>query len=160
MRYFFLFFVALSLPGLAFSQAAAAPGYATSSVVAPGTYAAPFVPRITTPLATLSSAPLEVGARNATAGNTAGASSATPTEPVPVNRGGLAPEISTSFWMEAQVAGASSQAASSPEVFNPGASMPQDAFGAAQLANGRAPNRPALRKFSNGDLPQTNNPAR
>lgn len=160
MRYLFLFFVAPSLPGLAFSQAAAAPGYATNSVVAPGRYAAPFVPRITTPLATLSSAPLEVGARNATAGNTAGASSATPTAPFPVNRDGLLPAVSTSLRLEAQVAGASSQATPSPEVFNSGASMPQDAFGAAQLANGRAPNRPAVRKFTNGDLPQTNNPAR
>jgi hypothetical protein len=160
MRYFFLWFAVPAVPGLAFSQATVVPGHATNYAVAPGAYAAPFVARVVTPEAAFPNPRLEVGARNATDGNLAGASSATPTQPFPVNRGDLVPPaVSIPPSLETQVEMPLTEATAPPEMFNPGASLPQDAFGLAQLANGRPPNRPSVRKFTNNDLPQLNDSA-
>jgi hypothetical protein len=52
-------------------------GYASTWVVAPGAYATPWTPLISTPSAAFASPQLQVGASNATSGNVAGASNST-----------------------------------------------------------------------------------
>jgi hypothetical protein len=49
-------------------------GYASTWVVAPGSYATPWTPLLSTPSAAFASPQLQVGASNATSGNVAGAS--------------------------------------------------------------------------------------
>src|SRR5271169_3080168 len=68
----------LLLSGLAAAQATVIGGTASNWAPAYGVYAAPFVPRVTTPSVTLSTvSPSAVGASNATWGNVAGATNAT-----------------------------------------------------------------------------------
>ena len=63
---------------LAFGQAVVVGGTATSGPATVGLYAAPFVPRISTPVVSLSTvSPNPVGATNATYGNVAGATNST-----------------------------------------------------------------------------------
>jgi hypothetical protein len=68
----------LLLSGLAAAQATVIGGTASTWAPAYGVYAAPFVPLVTTPSATLATvSPSAVGASNATFGNVAGAANAT-----------------------------------------------------------------------------------
>jgi hypothetical protein len=68
----------LLLSGLAAAQATVIGGAASTWAPAYGVYAAPFVPLVTTPSATLATvSPSAVGASNATFGNVAGAANAT-----------------------------------------------------------------------------------
>ena len=68
----------LLLSGLAAAQATIIGGTASNWAPAYGVYAAPFVPLVTTPSATLATvSPSAAGASNATFGNVAGASNAT-----------------------------------------------------------------------------------
>jgi hypothetical protein len=68
----------LLLSGLAAAQATVIGGTASTWAPAYGVYAAPFVPLVTTPSATLATvSPSAVGASNATYGNVAGAANAT-----------------------------------------------------------------------------------
>ena len=76
MRYFILVLAFLA-PTLGFSQTTVVSGYADNYVPEPGMYAAPFVPRVSTPVASFATPPLQVGARNATEGNVAGAGNTT-----------------------------------------------------------------------------------
>jgi hypothetical protein len=79
----------LLLTGMAAAQATVIGGTASSWAPAYGVYAAPFVPLVVTPSATLATvSPSAVGASNATFGNVAGATNATlsivPSAPVGV----------------------------------------------------------------------------
>jgi len=67
----------LFISAAAFPQVPVVSGYASNWMPAPGTYAAPFVPLVSTPSVALETGlPPQVGASNATAGNVAGATSA------------------------------------------------------------------------------------
>jgi hypothetical protein len=152
MRCVVLFFAVL-ISTFAFSQATVISGYASDYVGTPGAYAAPFVPRVVTPEVAFATPPLEVGASNATAGNMAGATMVPPTQ-------GLMLGGSNSMW-ETQAETPRAQTSSAPaRGFNTGASIPQDAYGVAQLASETGPNRPAVRKFTNSDIEQMHNATR
>lgn len=133
MQYFILLFAALAVPALAFSQVIVVSGYATNFAAAPGVYSTPSMPVVSTPSATFWTPPLQVGATNATEGNVAGASAMI---------SGEATVNSTALDRSARGA------------FNTGASMPQEAFGVAELVGGKTQSRPAVRKFSNSDVEQ------
>ncbi|HEX4489528.1 MAG TPA: hypothetical protein VH088_24860 [Terriglobales bacterium] len=117
MRYFVLVF-AVMLSTFAVSQSAG-----------PGSYAEAFAPRVSTPSYSFPTPALQVGASNATEGNTAGASSMVDSP-------------------------AASLVVPVTPAFNTGASMPQGAFGAAELASQRAAKKPAVRTFTNADVQQ------
>ena len=135
-----IFALALTLSGLAFAQSL------------PGSYADVFTPRVSTPSLSFATPAFEVGASNATEGNVAGASSLS-----------LSPSSTTNpydaglLWFSgsstAPVAPPAEAANSGP--FNPGASIPEDAIGVAQLTGGKVSSKPAVRKFTNADLQRT-----
>src|SRR6202011_3081587 len=82
MRQSLIFSAVLLLSAFAVGQATIVSGYAGNwapsyGYYAAGYYAAPFVPLVTTPIVEFGTPPLQVGARNATAGNITGASSLT-----------------------------------------------------------------------------------
>jgi hypothetical protein len=154
MRYFICAVLfSLSVCGLAFSQVTVVSGYASNYAAEPGSYAAPFIPRVVTPEAAFPTPKLEVGASNATEGNMAGASSAPATENSSAQSANLVVRAvsSTNARTEAQTTAPEGSIASAPG-FESGASMPEDAFGLAQLARGRPASRPAVRKFTNSDI--------
>jgi hypothetical protein len=103
--------------------------FAVSQSASPGSYAEAFAPRMSTPSYSFPTPTLQVGASNATEGNVAGASS-----------------------MVESPAGYSVVPVTSS--FNTGASVPQAAFGAAELASQRAAKKPAVRTFTNADVEQ------
>ena len=149
----------LGMSSLAFSQSTAVSGYAIDYVAAPGAYAAPFLPRLVTPEATFLTPPLQVGAENATAGNVAGAGNLISAQPVTNEDEDLAfPVFSTSSALQAQFEMSLSQVRAQADVFNSGAAIPQDAYGVAQLAGGRAANQPASRRFTNDDIQRMKDP--
>ncbi len=125
MRYFLLTCAVFALATATFAQTFAAP-----SPSMPGTYATNSQPRITTPSISFETPAPQVGATNATPGNIAGASV---------------------FAMSAAPA-TSDTPSNSVNGFNTGSSMPQDAFGLAQLAKDRPAKKPASRTFSNSDV--------
>ncbi len=77
MRQSLIFGAVLLLSAFAAGQATIVSGYAGNWGPSYGYYAAPFVPLVTTPIVEFGTPPLQVGARNATAGNITGASSLT-----------------------------------------------------------------------------------
>jgi hypothetical protein len=137
MRYFVLG-MALSLSAVAFGQSA-------------GTYVGSSMPLISTPSVSFPTPVLRVGASNATEGNAAGA-------------GSLAAHSDSTqkvsdLVMSLFVPSTSTEVAPVPAIetstsFNTGASIPQEAFGAAQLAGGRSLGKPAVRTFTNADVQQ------
>jgi hypothetical protein len=77
MRQLRILCITIILPALAAGQAIVSSGYVIDSPP-PGTYAQPFVPRLSTPSMSFADvSPSPVGASNATAGNVAGATNAT-----------------------------------------------------------------------------------
>src|SRR5437667_11669211 len=84
MRRLLIAFCFVALCGLASAQVTVISGYASnwapgySVYQTPGAYAAPFVPLVTTPSVSIETGlPMQIGESNATAGNVAGATSAT-----------------------------------------------------------------------------------
>ncbi len=78
MRLVTILCLVLLASALAFGQATIVGGTATSGPATVGLYAAPFVPRISTPVVSLSTvSPNPVGATSATYGNVAGATNST-----------------------------------------------------------------------------------
>src|SRR5437773_11506359 len=84
MRRLLIAFCFVALCGLASAQVTVISGYASnwapgySVYQTPGAYAAPFVPLVTTPSVSIETGPpMQIGVRNATVGNVAGASNAT-----------------------------------------------------------------------------------
>src|SRR6266851_3206085 len=77
MRQSLIFGAVLLLSAFAAGQATIVSGYAGNWGPSYGYYVAPFVPLVTTPIVEFGTPSLQVGARNATAGNITGASSIT-----------------------------------------------------------------------------------
>ena len=127
----------LLLSAFAAGQATIVSGYAGNWVPSYGYYAAPFVPLVTTPIVEFGTPPLQVGARNATAGNITGASSATTSG--------------------AQAAPNSRQANSAKQqTFELGIANFQDSVGLAQLARRSNQRGPVAGTYTNEDIERLN----
>jgi len=146
MRYSILAF-AFFASTFAFPQSMTTPG----ASLGPGTYAHPVAPRVSTPVASFARPRLQVGASNATEGNSAGAGSLT----VPQDSTLESDQLLLSL-LSASPSGEAEATAprSSSTGFNTGASMPQDAFGVARLIGGRSANKASVRTFTNADVQQ------
>jgi hypothetical protein len=151
---------ALLVSAFAAAQATIISGYASNWPPAYGVYAAPFVPLVNTPSATLGSGfQAQVGASNATAGNVAGATNATLSlaSPAVVEPQGAivgqAPPLSP------ETASSQTEAAESrPNLrvgFEFGVASFQNNYGVAQLEAAARPKQTA-RVYTNQDVEQLN----
>jgi hypothetical protein len=151
----------LLLSVLASAQATIISGYASNWSPSYGVYAAPFVPLVSTPSATLGSGfQAQVGASNATAGNIAGATNATMSITSPTLT------QTQTIWPTLTPPRASSEAASpeneatrnspiGPARITLGVASFQDNVGLAQLAAAAKPGQMA-RVYTNQDVEQMN----
>jgi len=135
----------LSISAAAFAQVTVVSGYATNWTPAPGAYAAPFVPLLTTPSVALETGfPTQVGASNATAGNVAGATSS---------------PLSSTSGMQATVS-AASQANANDESrqgsFEFGVARFESSRGVAQLAGSTPKHSQPGREYTNADVDHLN----
>ena len=161
MRRSLIFGAVLLLSAFAAGQATIVSGYAGNwapsyGYYAAGYYAAPFVPLVTTPIVEFGTPPLQVGARNATAGNITGASSAS----LGLTNGTAVAQpltYSATTTSQRQPAPNSGQTKSAkPQTFDLGIASFQDNVGLAQLA--RRENLPnhAARTYTNEDMERLN----
>jgi hypothetical protein len=166
LRGILIFLGAIALPSSVWAQAQAqatiTEGW-VSNVVAPGTYATPFVPQLVTPnisFSTYSANP--VGATNATSGNVAGAANATAEN----GRGSTGSVMTVPVWHgpSAQGSPAASELSSTPSAASEESDRPFNFGGAryefrtvaarATLAKGNL--KKAVRTFNNEDVERQN----
>jgi hypothetical protein len=168
MRKLTVFCMAIILPALAAGQAAVTSGYA-GNWTPPGTYAQPFVPRLSTPSMSFESvSPSPVGASNATAGNVAGATTATfsvsPPGPVVQHPPSMAmgpSNTSIESWSDFELpTDAESRGEATPSAetrpLELGVASLQDSYGVAQLAAASRARREAKRLYTNLDVERMN----
>jgi hypothetical protein len=144
------------LSALATAQVTVNSGYASYWTPPPGVYAAPFAPLVNTPSVDLGTPPLQVGASNATAGNVAGATSATlsletagpsATFALPAWYGQPIPSESEEKTAPAETAGTQTR-----ERFDFGVATFQSDYGVARLVAEKTPRDRAQRVYTNDDI--------
>ena len=150
MRRSLIFGAVLLLSAFAVGQATIVSGYAGNWAPSYGYYAAPFVPLVTTPVVEFGTPPLQVGARNATAGNITGASSIT----LGLTNGTV---VAQPLKSEGQAAPNSRQANSAKQqTFDLGIASFQDNVGLAQLARRSNQRRQVAGTYTNEDIERLN----
>ncbi len=163
MRRLLIAFSLLALCGLASAQVTVISGYASnwapgySVYQTPGAYAAPFVPLVTTPSASIETGmPTQIGASNATAGNVAGATNSTISIVAPsmsaVPGVQSAQEVAPRPESEPSTQSATP---SSTSGFEFGAASFEGSLGASQLLASR-PQQPPARTITNDDIARLN----
>jgi hypothetical protein len=152
----------LLLSACAAAQATIISGYASNWPPAYGWYAAPFVPLVSTPSATLGSGfQAQVGASNATAGNVAGATNATISlaSPTVVEPQGAAAMVGQAQPSSPETTSSQTEVAerrSNPQArFEFGVASFQSDYGVAQMEAAARPKQTA-RVYTNQDLEQLN----
>ena len=168
MRQLRMLCITIILPALAAGQAIVSSGYVIDSRP-PGTYAQPFVPRLSTPSMSFEDAlPSPVGASNATAGNVAGATNATlsvfPAGPVVQHppTPSLEPMNSSIEFQEEPQSNAHAESAAEtnfstePRPLQLGVASFQDSYGVAQLAANSRARQQAKRLYTNLDVDRMN----
>src|SRR5207245_7561536 len=163
MRGLLIAFSLLALCGLASAQVTVSSGYASNWAPGyrvyqtPGAYAAPFVPLVTTPSASIETGmPTQIGASNATAGNVAGATNSTISIVAPsmsaVPGVQSAQEVAPRPESEPSTQSATP---SSTSGFEFGAASFEGSLGASQLLASR-PQQPPARTITNEDIDRLN----
>jgi hypothetical protein len=155
MRRSLIFGAVLLLSAFAPGQATIVSGYAGNWAPSYGYYAAPFVPLVTTPIVEFGTPPLQVGARNATAGNITGASSVT----LGLTNGTVVaqPLTYSATTSEGQAAPNSRHANSAKQqTFDLGIASFQDNVGVAQLARRSNQRRQVAGTYTNEDIERLN----
>jgi hypothetical protein len=151
----------LLLSAFATAQATIISGYASNWSPSYGVYAAPFVPLVSTPSASLGSGfQAQVGASNATAGNIAGATNATMsiTSPTLMQPQAISPTTQSQL-ASSEAASSESKAAqnrsTAPAGFEFGVASFQGNSGVARLEAAAKP-KEAARVYTNEDITQLN----
>jgi hypothetical protein len=156
MRQSLIFGAVLLLSAFAAGQATIVSGYAGNWGPSYGYYVAPFVPLVTTPIVEFGTPSLQVGARNATAGNITGASS--------IILGSTSGTVvaqpltySSTTTSEAQAAPNSRPGNSAEQqTFDLGIASFQDNLGLAQLARRSNQHRQVAGTYTNEDIKRLN----
>jgi hypothetical protein len=144
----------LLLPALAAAQVTVTSGYASVWTRPPGP--TPFVPLVTTPSMALGSAPLQVGASNATAGNVAGAANAT----LSIDTSGPGATFAPPVWYGQATSPEPAQQTGSAESAGPqieqgfqfGVVTFESSYGVARLAAKQRQLEPAKHIYTNDDI--------
>jgi hypothetical protein len=152
-----VFCAVVLLSALSAAQVTVTSGYASDWTPPPGLYATPFVPLVTTPGLALGSAPLQVGASNATAGNVAGAADAT----LSIDTSGPSARFAQPVWYgqaissqpeEEETGSAEAAGSQIKQGFEFGTATFQSSYGVAQLAAEQRPRGRAQRVYTNADI--------